>query len=70
MSLHSQSIKPVPALTAKIAQAAFRKGNVYIKMRDELGTLFTDEDFASLYATRGRPVLSPGSAHETENIVR
>src|SRR5688500_20317340 len=28
-------------------------------MRDALGTIFTDADFAALYATRGRPVETP-----------
>ena len=59
MSLNPLPVAPVPASTAKIAQAAFRKGNLYMKLRDELGTLFTDEDFASLYPTRGQPALEP-----------
>jgi hypothetical protein len=32
----------VQNLTAKIARRAFRKGNVYMQMRDGLGTFFTD----------------------------
>ena len=28
-------------------------------MRDELGTLFTDDDFAALFATRGQPAEAP-----------
>jgi transposase len=59
MSLQSQPVPPVPATTARIAHAAFRKGNVYMKMRDELGTLFTDADFATLYPRRGQPALEP-----------
>jgi transposase len=59
MSLRPQAVEPVPVLTAKVARAAFPKGNLYLKMRDELGTLFTDEDFTALYPTRGKPALSP-----------
>ena len=28
-------------------------------LRDKLGTLFSDPDFAGLYGTRGQPALSP-----------
>ena len=28
-------------------------------LRDELGSLFSDPDFAGLYGTRGQPALSP-----------
>src|ERR1700726_4023804 len=59
MSLRPQPVAPVPPNTAQIAHAAFPKGNVYMKMRDELGTFFTDEDFAGLYPRRGQPALEP-----------
>jgi transposase len=42
---------------ALIARAAFRKGNLYMRLRDELGTLYTDEDFAHLFPSRGQPAL-------------
>jgi transposase len=32
----------VPELTAEIAHAAFPKGNRYMKMRDELGTIYSE----------------------------
>jgi transposase len=44
-------------MTALIARAAFRKGNLYLRLRDELGTLYTDEDFANLFPSRGQPAL-------------
>lgn len=37
MSLHPQAISPIPDLTTQVARAAFRKGNIYIQMRDGLG---------------------------------
>ena len=41
MVLHRQSIKPIPSLTKEIARKAFPKGNIYMTLRDELGTLMT-----------------------------
>lgn len=59
MSLKPSVIEPVPEQTARVARAAFPKGNLYISIRDELGTLFKDADFTSLYPTRGQPALAP-----------
>jgi transposase len=59
MSLKPSIVEPVPAETARIARAAFPKGNLYISMRDELGTLFADSDFTALYSTRGQPAFAP-----------
>jgi transposase len=59
MSLHPQSIGPVPEDTARVARAAFPRGNPCLRLRDELGTLFSDEDFASLFPTRGQPAEAP-----------
>src|SRR5688572_26625322 len=59
MSLRPEAVEPVPELTARVAKAAFPKGNVYLQMREEFGTLFTDEDFAAVYPRRGRPAWTP-----------
>jgi transposase len=59
MSLHPQPIAPVPEQTAQIAHAAFPKGNPYLILRDQLGTIFQDEDFAPLFPAWGYPGLSP-----------
>ena len=59
MSLKPSLIKPVPELTARIAHAAFPNGNPYLMLRDELGTLYEDEDFAALFPRRGQPGLAP-----------
>lgn len=59
MSLKLLPVLPVPENTAKIAQAAFRKGNLYMKMRDEFGSLFIDAQFATLFSHRGQPALAP-----------
>jgi transposase len=44
MSMHPQRIGPVPEDTARVARAAFPKGNLYMQMRDVLGTIYYDED--------------------------
>ena len=49
MSLDPQAIGPVPEDTARVARTAFPRGNVYMHMRDELGTFYTDETFAPLF---------------------
>lgn len=59
MSLHCQPVPAIPEETARVAQAAFSKGNLYLRMRDELGSLYCDEDFAVLYPQRGQPTESP-----------
>ncbi len=59
MSLKSSPIDPVPEGTARVAKAAFRKGNPLLKLRDELGTVFADADFADLFPKLGQPGLPP-----------
>jgi transposase len=59
MSMHPEPIFEVPELTATVAKAAFPKGNRYMKMRDELGTLYSDEQFADLYPRVGQPASTP-----------
>jgi transposase len=57
--LKPQAIEKIPAGTIRIAKAAFPKGNTYMKLRDELGVLYSDEDFAKLYPSQGQPGFSP-----------
>src|SRR5919199_2922986 len=60
MSLQPHPLPPVPEETARVAHAAFPKGNTYLRLRDELGPLYEDRDFAALFSRRGQPGLSPG----------
>ena len=58
MCLHPTTIDPVPDKTnrvARAARAAFPKDNVYLQMRDVLGAVYDDTQFADLFAKRGRP---------------
>ena len=60
MSLIPTNLQAIPAETRRVAQAAFPKGNRYVRLRDELGPLYQDEAFAQLFPSRGRPAESPG----------
>src|SRR5262249_28958574 len=59
MSLKPQAICPVPQETARIARAAYPKGNVCMQMRSVLGSIYTDEDFADLFPKEGQPAEAP-----------
>lgn len=59
MSLKPQTISPVPEETARIARSAYPKGNVYMHMRDELGSIYEDESFAELFPNNGHPAEAP-----------
>ena len=57
--LQPQTPGPVPADTARVARAAFPKGSPLIALRDELGAVFRDDDFAGLYPPLGQPAYPP-----------
>src|SRR2546428_4755047 len=59
MSLHPHLIEPVPEETARVARAAFPKGQPSLTFRDALGTIFQDEDFSALFPAWGQPGLPP-----------
>lgn len=59
MSLKPTPIQPVPEETARVARAAFPKGNPYLILRDQLGVIFHDSDFADLYPATGQHSLTP-----------
>ena len=59
MSLQPEPIGPVPDDTMRVAHAAFPKGNPYLRLRDDLGLFYTDEQFADLFPMRGQPAESP-----------
>jgi len=59
MSLHQQAIGDIPAETVRVARAAFPKGTVVMRLRDEFSALYSDADFAAVYPVRGQPALAP-----------
>jgi hypothetical protein len=54
MSLRPEPIEPVPEETARVARAAFPRGNPCLPLRDVLGSIYTDEDFVDLFPRRGQ----------------
>jgi transposase len=59
VSLQLRFTPSVPEDTVRVARVAFPDGNPYLRLRDELGTIFHDVDFADLYPRTGQPALAP-----------
>ena len=59
MSLHANPIGQIPVETVCVARAAFPKGTVVTRLRDEFAELYCDEDFEALYPRRGQLGLAP-----------
>jgi transposase len=59
VSLKPNSCYIVPEDTAKVAQAIFPDGSVYLRIYDTFGTLFQDDDFAALFPQDGQPAEAP-----------
>jgi len=57
--LSPQPFPPIPAETARIARAAFPKGQPYLAAADALGEIVTDDAFGALFPRRGQPALVP-----------
>jgi transposase len=60
MSMRPRALPKVPAQTAAVARAAFARGSLAMRVRDELGEVFFDGAFLDAFAVRGRPGISPG----------
>src|SRR6266567_8364403 len=59
MSLRAVPSASIPAETARIAHAAFPKGTMCMLMRDTLGPLYDDDQFAALFSSTGQPAQAP-----------
>src|SRR5947209_3947769 len=59
MCLKPEIIDAVPEETARIARAAYPKGNIYLQLRDTFGSIYQDEQFVDLYPRRGQPAEAP-----------
>ena len=59
MSLQSPSAYCLPDQTARVARAAFPRGNPYLRMHDVLGPVFANPEFADLYPKEGQPAEDP-----------
>lgn len=59
MSLRPEQIGAIPAETARVACAAFPKGTLVMRLRDEFRALYENTDFAAFHSPRGQPGLAP-----------
>src|SRR5919202_5988292 len=59
MSLPPPSSYSVPEQTQRVARAAFPKGTLCLRLSDEWGTIFQDQDFADLFPRQGQPAEAP-----------
>lgn len=59
MSLKPEPIPPIPEETERVAKAVFPKGNIYMRIRDEIGTFYQDKQFTILYPSQGQPAECP-----------
>jgi transposase len=59
MSLHPSPDSTIPEETCRVARAAFPKGNVFMRMREALGLIYSDPQFASLFSHTGQPAEAP-----------
>ena len=62
MSMRPMPWPKVPELTAQVARTVAARGPypLAMRVRDELGDLFADAEFAEAFEARGRPGWSPG----------
>ncbi|MFG2712217.1 transposase, partial [Streptomyces goshikiensis] len=62
MSMRARPWPQVPEATGRAARAAAAKGPypLAMRVRDELGELFADVEFAQAFGVRGRQGWSPG----------
>ncbi|WP_216918005.1 IS1182 family transposase [Nocardia noduli] len=59
MSLRATGVDVVPVETVRVARAVFPQGCPAIRLRDVLGPVFVDAEFAGLFSRRGRPAVAP-----------
>ena len=59
MSLQAPIIYCQPEDTARVARAAFPRGNTYMRIYDALGPIYSNPQFAQLFPKDGQPALAP-----------
>ena len=59
MSLTPHELDPIPEATRRLMQKACPNGTLATRLRDALGPIYRDEDFADLFPKRGRPAEAP-----------
>ena len=69
MSLRAAPRAPIPAETVRVAHAAFPKGTMCMQMRDTLGPIYDDDQFATLFSSTGQPAEAPARVLRPENLL-
>jgi transposase len=59
MSMYPRALGVIPEETVRVARAACPKGTLAMRLRDALGELYQDEQFAELYPVEGQPAYAP-----------
>jgi transposase len=59
MSMKPSGLEPIPEETRLLVQRLCPKGTLVTQLRDALGPIYSDEHFAQLFPTRGRPAEAP-----------
>src|SRR5216684_7000013 len=59
MSLKSHGLESIPEETRQLVERLCPKGTTVTQLRDELGPIYSDEQFAHLFAHRGRAAEAP-----------
>jgi transposase len=59
MSLQAPIIYCQQEETARVARAAFPRGNTYMRIYDALGPIYSNPQFAQLFPKDGQPALAP-----------
>ena len=59
MSLNPHGLDPIPEATRRLVQKACPKGTPATRLRDGLGPIYRDQEFADLFPKRGRPAEAP-----------
>lgn len=63
MSLRPDPIGPVPEETVRVAQAAFPRGTVWMRLRDVLGPIYEDAMFARYFRSVADRLKRRGGWH-------
>ncbi len=59
MSLRAPIVYCLPEDTARVARAAFPKGNAYLRVYDARGPIYSNPQFAALFPRDGQPAVAP-----------
>src|SRR6266700_1320070 len=59
MSMYARELGTIREETVRVAHAACPKGTLAMRLRDALGELYQDEQFAALYPVEGQPAYEP-----------